>query len=238
MNNANPPTRLAGVVAALVVLLSVGAAPAFAERPMQVDDAGTPDLGEFEIEGGWSREGKVRGWDMAIGYVPVENLKVELGFVRGRDRADDPNPTFRGADVGLKWVPIQADVGLSAGVAVEYGRVRVDDRQGGKGTVRERGVLALVSWGFASGQVAHLNLGREWEREGGKTEAVNTWGVGFEQPLVERLQLTLEVFGAEHRGPSRQVGLRYEIVEGVKLSGAVGRGNDQTLANVGVSWEF
>ena len=80
-----------------------------------------------------------------------------------------------------------------------------------------------------------MNLGREWARD---DENVNFWGVGLEVPLGGQLDFVVETFGAEHSGPDRQVGLRYTIAEGVKVSGAVGRGNDRNLANVGVAWEF
>ena len=69
-------------------------------------------------------------------------------------------------------------------------------------------------------------------------EDVNFWGVGLDLPLTEQLDFVVETFGAEHSGPDRQVGLRYTIAEGVKVSGAVGRGNDRNIANVGVAWEF
>ena len=81
----------------------------------------------------------------------------------------------------------------------------------------------------------HVNLGREWVRD---DEDVNFWGVGLDLPLSEQLDFVVETFGAEHSGPDRQVGLRYTIAEGVKVSGAVGRGNDRNIANVGVAWEF
>jgi hypothetical protein len=32
--------------------------------------------------------------------------------------------------------------------------------------------------------------------------------------------------------------LRYELAEGLKVSGAIGRGNRRNIANIGVAWEF
>ena len=75
----------------------------------------------------------------------------------------------------------------------------------------------------------------KWARD---DEDLNFWGVGLDVPLTERLDFVVETFGAEHAGPDRQVGLRYTIADGVKISGAVGRGNDRNIANVGVAWEF
>lgn len=64
------------------------------------------------------------------------------------------------------------------------------------------------------------------------------WGLGFDQPLSETVQLTLEVFGAEHSGPDKAIGLRWEVADGLKLSAAAGHGNSRSFANAGAAWEF
>jgi hypothetical protein len=56
--------------------------------------------------------------------------------------------------------------------------------------------------------------------------------------MTEAFHFTVETYGAQHSGPDRAIGLRYQIVEGLKMSGAVGRGNARTFANAGVAWEF
>jgi len=86
--------------------------------------------------------------------------------------------------------------------------------------------------------VVHLNLGTTRVKAQGDSDSVGTWGAGYEHPLAENLKLTAEIFGEEHAGPDKAVGLRYEIVEGLKVSGAVGRGNDRSFGQVGFSWEF
>lgn len=72
----------------------------------------------------------------------------------------------------------------------------------------------------------------------GPQEGYATWGIGADFPIASRWQLTVETFGAQGSGPDRQVGVRYELAEGLKLSAAVGRGNHRPLANVGIAWEF
>ena len=57
-------------------------------------------------------------------------------------------------------------------------------------------------------------------------------------PITEQLDFAVEAFGEEHSGPDRQLGVRYEIADGLKLSAAAGRGNDRNIGNVGVAWEF
>jgi len=214
------------------------AMPALAERPMVVDDAGTLDKGGAKLEFGWGRDDKAKGFDGAVGFGPVENVELELGYGHLRDRSPNPDLHERGAGAALKWVPLQAETGLSAGLKLEYGRVRSDFGGEGRETVRARGATGLASWAFASGRKLHVNLGREWARVEHDTEAANTWGTGFEQPLGAGLTVTAEIFGAEHARPDKQLGLRYEIADGLALSAAVGRGNDRGFANAGVAWEF
>jgi hypothetical protein len=72
----------------------------------------------------------------------------------------------------------------------------------------------------------------------GESETVGTWGIGYEFPLMEKLQLTAEAFGEERSRPDKALGLRYEVFDGFKISGAVGRGNDRSFGQVGFAWEF
>ena len=222
----------------MLVLSAALAGPALAERPMVVDDAGTLDAGGAKLEFGWSRDDRTHGWDAAAGFAPIANLELEVGLARARDGATSPDTLLRGVGVAAKWVPLQAETGLSAGLKLEHERARADDRVGARVTARVSAASVLASWRFASEQVIHANIGREWLRVSDDTEVANTWGVGFAQPLTRSLQLVAEVYGAEETRPDRQIGLRYEIVEGFKVSGAVGRGTDRTIGNVGVAWEF
>ena len=221
----------------LVSLLAVASAlaamsmPVSAERPMAVDDAGTLERGGAKVEFGWSRDDSLKGFEGAVGYGPIDNVEVELSFGRAKDRDESPDVTVRGVGAAVKWVPLQQEAGLSAGLKYEYGRERVT----GEGTARANALAGLATWAFEAGPRVHLNLGREWVRGDGHTDF---WGIGADFPLTGQLQFTIETFGQEHAGPDRQVGLRYEIFEGFKVSGAVGRGNDRNIANVGVAWEF
>ena len=224
--NRNPVRLLA-----LASMLATVSMPVLAERPMAVDDAGTLERGGAKVEFGWSRDDSLKGFEGAVGYGPIDNVEVELSFGRAKDRDESPDVTVRGVGAAVKWVPLQQDAGLSAGLKYEYGRERVT----GEGTARANALAGLATWAFEAGPRVHLNLGREWVRGDGHTDF---WGIGADFPLTGQLQFTIETFGEEHAGPDRQVGLRYEIFEGFKVSGAVGRGNDRNIANVGVAWEF
>lgn len=225
----NPLTCRLGLTALLMCL----SAPVMAERPMNVDDASTLPLHGAKLEFGWSKDDKARGIEAAAGYSPIENVELEISGGRARDTDPSPSETIRGIGGAIKWVPLQADVGLSAGLKYEYGNEKVEGQAS-----HAQALLGLMSWNFEDGSKIHLNLGREFAREAGDTEAENTWGVGLDYAITESVHATVETFGSQHSAPDRALGLRYEIMPGLKVSGAVGRGNDRSIANAGIAWEF
>lgn len=209
--------------------------PARAEGPMATDDAGTLDQGGMKIEGVWSKDDQTRGGELLFGFSPIGNLELELAVARAKDDEFKANAVGFGA----KWVPYQNDTGWSLGARFDVGRARVTERAtSAKFTEREYALTGLASYRLESGQVLHLNLGAERAKAQGDSNTVGTWGIGYEFPLVENLQLTVETYGAEQSRPDKAIGLRYEVVEGFKISGAVGRGNDRSFGQVGFSWEF
>jgi hypothetical protein len=216
------------LIAALFGLAGI----ARAERPLNVDDAGVLDRGGAKLEAGWSKDDETVGWEAAAGFAPVDNLELEVGLIRTRDGTVSPSGTMSGRGLAVKWVPLQSDTGLSAGLKYEFAHESMN------GVVRTHALNALLSWGFAEGRFVHVNLGREVVRESGDSEGVYTWGAGFDWPVTDVLHIVAEVFGTEHSSPSRAVGLRYEIAEGVKVSGAIGRGNAGNFGNAGIAWEF
>lgn len=229
------PARIA-VIATTGVLIT---ALAHAEGPMNVDDAGTLDKGGMKLEGVLSKDDRERGGELLFGFSFLENLKMEIGLARATDRATDPDSRARGVGFGAKWVPYQNETGWSLGARFDYGRTRINDRETPqKFTERSYSASALASYRLENGQVAHINLGAARTRAQGESDTVGTWGVGYEFPLLERLQLTVETFGEEHRRPDKALGLRYEIIDGLKVSGAVGRGNDRSFGQAGLAWEF
>ncbi len=223
--------RISGALLTLA-LLAMNGAPR-AERPMIVDDASTLPQGGAKVEFGWSKDGGVKGFDGALGYGPIETLELELNFGHLRDGSVSPRETIKGLGGALKWVPLAADSGLSAGLKYEFAHEEIE----GAGA-NTQGLLILASWTFEAGPRADLNLGREWLRADGERESANVWGVGLDWPLTDAFHVTLETFGKQHSKPDRAVGLRYELIEGLKISGAYGYGNDRSFANLGVAYEF
>ena len=222
----------------LLLATVIASGPAMAERPMAVDDAGTLPRGGAKVEAGWSRDDHVKGLDAAVGYGPIDNVEVELSFGRAKDIDASPDQTFEGIGAAAKWVPLQQETGPSAGLKFEWAREEASDDATLDETAEAAAVIALFGWGLESGQTLHLNLSREWEEIDDDTAAENGWGIGTAYPLTDALAITAEIFGAFHHAPDKALGLRFEVIEGLKVSGAAGRGSGRSFANVGVGWEF
>ena len=216
----------------------LAASLAHAEAPMNVDDAGALDKGSIKIEGVWSKNDRTRGAELVFGFSPVEDLEFEIGAGRARDGSAHPATRLHGVGFGAKWVPWQNEPGWSLGARIDVGRSRVDDRgTPEKFTERSYALTGLASYRFESGQVLHLNLGTERVRAKGVSDTAGTWGIGYEFPLAGDLQLTVETFGAEDVRPDRAVGLRYDILPGLKVSGAVGQGDGRSFTQAGFARE-
>lgn len=230
------------IALAAPLLLALPLSPAFAEGPMNTDDAGTLDKGGMKVEGVLGRDDKERGGELVFGFSPIENVEVGIAVARSKDHSADPDTDLRGEGISIKWVPYQNDTGWSLGASFGYGRTRVDETPDNF-VAKEYSITGLASYRLDNGQVLHMNLGAARVKEHGKAQdnasnTLGTWGIGYEFPLIENLQLTVETFGEENSGPDKAIGLRYEIVDGLKAYGAVGRGNDRSFGNLGLAWEF
>lgn len=224
------------LIAATSLLLS---SLAYAEAPMNVDDAGTLDKGGMKLEAVWSKDDKTKGGGLLFGFSPIEKLEFEVALARAEDGSASPDTKLRDVGFGAKWVPYQNETGWSLGARFDYGRSRVTDyATPDQFTAREYAVSGLATYRFGNGQVAHLNLGATRLKAQGTADTAGTWGLGYEFPLRENLQLTAETFGMEHSRPDKALGLRYEISDGVKISGAIGRGSARSFGQVGIAWEF
>jgi len=229
----NPPFLLACSAALLV------STTALAESPMQVDDAGTLDKGGMKLEATWRKDAQQRGLQGLVGFSPIEHLEVGVALARDRDHASAPASRLNAVGLGFKWVPIQNQTGWSMGASVDFGRTRVTEGDAlDHSTERETALNALATWRAEAGHAVHLNLGATRLKAPGVRQTVGTWGVGYEQPLVPSLSLTAEVLGEEHSRPQHALGLRYQWADGVKVSGALGRGNGRQFGQLGVAWEF
>jgi hypothetical protein len=217
------------------MMLSSGA---IAEAPMNTDDAGTLDKGAMKIEGVWRRDDMTRGGELLFGFSPVKDLELEVVGSAAKETGGADN-MLHGVGFGAKWVPYQNDTGWSLGARFDYGHTRVTDKIADAiSNEEEYALTGLASYRLTNGQVLHLNIGINKTNAEGERDSIGTWSIGYEFTLMSNLQLTVETFGAEHTGPDKAIGLRYKIADGLKISGAIGHGNDRHFGQAGFSWEF
>lgn len=210
-----------------------------AEAPMSTDDAGTLGKGGFKVEGIWSRDDKTRGGELSFGFAPAEHLEIGIAASRATDQGADPGTRLHATGISFKWVPIQNETGWSLGTSFSHDRTQVDDRsERGRFIEKEWAFSGLATFRFAGGQVVHANLGAARIKAHGISESAGTWGIGYEHPIMTGMQLTAEIFGAERTRPDKAIGIRHEIFDGFKISGAIGHGNGRGFGQAGFAWEF
>lgn len=222
------------------LLISLAASPlALAEAPMTTDDAGTLPLGGKKLEATWAKDAKLQELSAAFAFSPIENLEIEGAAIGGRDRAESPATRNSGGALGVKWVPLQPEFGWALGMRADFGRTRVDLRSmNEKHSLEEASATGLATYRFEGGHAAHFNLGYARVREAGVSGNDRFWGAGFDYALRQDLHLTAEGFGVRGERPDHAAGIRWEVIEGVKLSGAIGRGSDRTFGQTTITWEF
>lgn len=237
---AAAPATLYGIAPLCIALYGLMTAlPAYAEAPMSTDDAGTLDQGTMKLETMFSRDDTTRGAALLFGAGVWPHLEMEVSLARARDSQPSPSTTFLAQGFGLKWVPYQNELGWSLGARWDMGRLNARDRATPERfTERGHRLAALASYRQANGQVLHLNAGHRWVRSQGDRHRAATWAAGYEVPLADALQLTMEVVGAQRSRPDKAIGVRYAINEHIKASAAIGRGNGRTFGQIGAAWEF
>ncbi len=211
----------------LAAALSAGTiSSAHAEAPMVTDDAGTLDKGGKKIEGGFTKIDKERVVSLGFGISPIEN--VELGATIAHLRDNSIPASGNTTVLSAKWIPYK-NGSLSAGLKLEWARA---SSQGVSDTATT--LTGLTTWRIEKGPVLHANLGRTSSANADSTN----WALGFELPVAEKVQLTAEAYGSTGNSPGKQIGARWEVQQGLKVSAAVGRNSGQNTFSTGFSWEF
>lgn len=210
---------------------------AFAEAPMSVDDAGTMDAGGKKVEAGWSKAGDVRAWEVAGGFSPAEHW--EIGVAWDREKDHQSRERDRGGSLSVKWVPVQTDAGWSVGALFDLGhrqwRSPATDE---KDTYQTMSALGLATY-RANAHVLHLNAGVARDTQSDENTAL--WGLGYEYELSDTVALLAQYYGEEGSSPTRGVGVRWTVAEGMKVGVMVDRttGRDrETAVALSWAWEF
>jgi hypothetical protein len=203
----------------LVLLL---AAPAYAGRPLTVDDADVNDAGAGHVEAWYARQpGRAHTWTVSPAYAPIEGL--ELGGAVSRDTTAHATT---GA-VQAKWrITPTMESGCNVGAVLGVARTR-----GAGGNTPYLNGLATCnsSWG-----ATHFNLGGV--REPG-SPTLGTWGIAQEHEFGS-ITAHVEAFGQRLSKPTFQVGARIEVAKSLQIDGTVGRTSGETLFSLGLKRSF
>ena len=215
------PLQSAAALLAALLTLSL-AAPVWAGRPLNVDDANVNEAGEGQLETWFARDrGRSGVWNIGPAYSPMAGL--ELGATAARDRTLRINTFSVQAKLQLSK-PLEAGCYYAGIVGVS----RPDGQPGGSpyGT-------AITTCAMAPGAL-HLNLGAS--RAPGESAAA-ALGVAWEQDLKFATG-HVEMLAEQRNKPAFNVGLRRDVAKDVQIDGSVGRSDRQTLWSVGMKFQF
>ncbi|WP_051293737.1 hypothetical protein [Pseudoduganella violaceinigra] len=175
------------------LLLAAGAllaAPAWAGRPLATDDATILDPHDCQVEAWHQHTGNLREW-WAMPACRVGDW--ELGAGKGQARAAVLQAKTVLRTLGRDgWA-----LGLT--LASQHGAARQD-------TVNFPLSMAFMN----SALLVHLNAG--WMRQPAEAPRA-TWSAGGEFAFARRWSVSLESYGSRHRAPTRQLGLRYTLID-------------------------
>ncbi|QNP47784.1 hypothetical protein [Diaphorobacter aerolatus] len=193
-------------VAVLAPLL-LGAASAYAARPMITDDARVVDPKACQVES-WARrnqDGTNEFWAQpACNF--TGNLELTLGGAITRESGGATHASAQVLQGKTLFKPLETN-GWGAGLVL--GTVR--DPRASAGAGRDWYGFVPMSFSFAGDRfVLHTNLG--WQRDQGTRRSHVMWGVGSETRLTDRSFAVMETFGAADGRPHYQVGVRYWLV--------------------------
>ena len=212
-------TAARGLLAALALAAT---APAWAGRPLAVDDANTNDAGRGHLEVWATRVPGSTVLTLAPAYAPIDGL--ELAAAYARENGSGINATT----LQLKWrITASQDDGCNLGLSLGSSKVS----QGG-GRVNYVNGLGTCN-GVAGGSV-HVNLG---QAKASGVSAIGTWGMAYERPMGA-VTPHIEWFGSEGAKPTVQIGLRGDVASGWQLDGTVGRGDGQSVYTLGFKRSF
>jgi hypothetical protein len=220
---------LTGVIASTTLL---GAAPAWAGRPLATDDAATAGAGTCQVES-WVERGPGQH-HLHLSPACGVGDAVEINGEIVRRRADGEAATD--LSLGAKWVDPSWKLGpLALGLKAWSGQHRLPD---GHQETGERGAAVLLSSELGASGAAHLNLGVLRDGADGKRHGLLNLAVTW-KPADNWLTFA-ELNAVRHNPTTRSAGLRWWLrpdVLGLDLtaSRSAGQAGPATLT-LGLGW--
>lgn len=245
------------------VLLLLLPMPAYAGRPLAVDDAAPLEWGRMKVELATALKTSEEAYDLAapfnlaLGLTPWLEVGISPSVVYVNNpeasprRAGGVGDLVLAAKAALPFKPFDLDLALVPSLKIPT----ADEHRGlGTGDV-DGSVLLIVTKAFTELHKLHFNAGYTvvGKRHESRLRDVLFLGIAGESPLPglaeQRLQFVAELFGttpAEQDGSGdlqARLGMRYLLTEGWVLDAAVGRSltahpQVEFFATVGLTWTF
>ena len=200
-------------------------APAFAARPMSVDNTNINDLGKGHVETWISHAPGSTVFNVAPAYEIRDNLELSGGV-----SSESPGG-FRTTALQAKYVLTPADA-AGCNYAVTGGMQFAN--QGAGRLPYAFGAATCNDGAYAY----HVNLGIN---KPNKLNSQFTWGVAVERPFATRFgEITAhaEYFGQQAGKPTLQVGARKDLSKTIQLDATVGRYDNEFIMSVGMKFSF
>lgn len=250
-----------GVLASAMLLVS--AMPAYAGRPLAVDDAAPLEWGRMKVEVATALKTSEEAYDLAapfnlaLGVTPwlEVGMSPSVVYVNNPEasprRAGGIGDLVLAAKAALPFEPFNLDLALVPSLKIPT----ADEGRGlGTGDV-DRGVVLIVTKVFTELQKLHFNAGYTvvGKSRESRLRDVLFMGIAGETTLPglaeQQLQFVAELFGttpAEQDGSGdlqARLGMRYLLAAEWTLDAAVGRSltahpQVEFFATVGLTWTF
>ena len=213
--------RIDPLAAATACALALLCTPAWAGRPLSVDDANVDDKGTGHVEAWFARgAGNTNGFNVVPAYSPWEVVEFSAPLSRDRTSAI----TSIGA---LVRVRVSEPQNSGCNFLVALGEQHMNP--GGNRPYAYSAATCRKNE-FA----LHANLGAV---KPSGASSFGTWGIGAERDHGD-LVGHVEAFGREHAKPTFQVGARKDVGKGFQIDGTVGRTDGDTIFSLGVKFSF
>ncbi len=247
--------------AALFAALLCAVSPAWAGRPLTIDDADPTPAGQGQLTAGfgWEHSGSYQDWDyplgLAYGLAPSLEVNTSLGACRAEvGDTDDSKQTFGLGDflLGAKWQFSGETAWLPRQTLEPSIKIPTASHRKGIGSGRPDYDLTWVA-SKKVGEAAQVDVNVGYTRIGhSKDEPENDvlhGGMALEYQLCDNLQWVGEVFAARNLRNDGQLavlsntGVRWQVEPYLTLDVAIGTGlrgeNAPHLTGMlGLSWSF
>ncbi len=207
---------------------------AMAARPLTTDDAGTVDLGSFEIELGYEfSQSKDNAQIQSIGISLKHGLSERFDFGISFPYELKPKSGLGGAEVGIKFSLLKEKNLPATSLTFTFGL--------GGSEYTLNGIMSKELFGTLS---AHLNLG--YVAPGIVTESgITTYSGAIEFPTGKNLTMVTELVGesnAEGNSWEGLIGGNLQVLRGMVLDFAIGKGFNGTSiewkTGIGLTYGF